>query len=155
MHKIRPETQKSSPGRRMWGTGRSPRIGSNDPAPSGADSPSPALTSWIHWSSFSLFFPSRPHRATHSPRSSSHSCFSLFLWLIPFSLAKRSHLVSGLGLGRGFSRGSNVVGVGRRAVGPDGVEWVGSEKSEERREWVEVSVRARRWGSSEVLKRVG
>jgi hypothetical protein len=60
-----------------------------------------------------------------------------------------------LGLGRGFSRGSNVVGVGRRAVGPDGVEWVGSEKSEERREWVEVSVRARRWGSSEVLKRVG
>jgi hypothetical protein len=53
---------------------------------------------------------------------------SFFEWLMPFALAKRSHFVSGLGLGSGFSRGSIVVGAGRVASGPDDVRAVGSEK---------------------------
>jgi hypothetical protein len=55
-------------------------------------------------------------------------------------------LVSTFGLGRGFSRGRIVVGLGSVATGPWAEDEVGREKRVERRDWVEVSVRERRWG---------
>ena len=102
------------------------------------------MTSWIHCSSASLFFPPRPHLRTHSCLSSSHTSRSRVLWLMPFSLANRSHLVSGLGFGRGFSRGRSVVGAGGRKTGPSGVECVWSANSDDSRLEADASVSCRR-----------
>lgn len=66
---------------------------------------------------------------------------------MPFSFAKRSHLVSGFGFGSGFSLGRRVAGGGNAVTGPAGEGVVGRAKRAARREWVEVSVSWRRWGS--------
>lgn len=66
---------------------------------------------------------------------------------MPFSFAKRSHLVSGFGFGRGFSLGSRVVGGGKAVTGPAGEGVVGRAKRAARREAVEASVSWSRWGS--------
>ena len=70
---------------------------------------------------------------------------------MPLALAKRSHLVSGLATGRGFSRGSNVLDAGRETVGPDVDGMRGRFHRVDMREAVDVRVRARRWGSRLLL----
>jgi hypothetical protein len=117
----------------------------------GRDAPSPGLTSCSHCSSPSLTFPPLPYRLTHSCVSSSHSSFSRFLWLIPLALANLSHLVSGFGLGSGFSRGKGVVGGKGWMRGPRAEGWVGRVRRVVSSDWVEVRVRARRWGLRLVL----
>lgn len=48
-------------------------------------------------------------------------------------------------MGRGFSRGRGVVGLGSLTVGPLSEEWAGRLKRAEMRDWVDVSARAIRW----------
>lgn len=64
--------------------------------------------------------------------------------MIPLALANFSHFVSTLGFGKGFSRRRIVVGGGGLMAGPSGEVVVGREKRVERRDWVDVRVRARR-----------
>jgi len=46
-------------------------------------------------------------------RISSQVAFGLGVFLIPFSIANFCHLVSGLGVGNGFSRGKLYLGSGK------------------------------------------
>lgn len=73
---------------------------------------------WIHCSSFSLFFPPLPHLSTHSCLSSSQTFLSFTVLLIPLADANLSHFVCGFGFGNGLARGSGVFGLGREARGP-------------------------------------
>jgi hypothetical protein len=97
--------------------------------------PALAGTSVSHCCSTSLFLPFQPQRLTHSCFSSSQTALSFFECEIPFSAANFCHLVSGLGLGRGFARGRSVVGGGSCAAGPSGDGCVGSVKRVLRRDW--------------------
>lgn len=47
---------------------------------------------------------------------------------MPFAAANCSHLVGGFGFGKGFARGSSVVGAGSLATGPSSDDVVGREK---------------------------
>mmetsp|Transcript_5801 Transcript_5801/g.18453 ORF Transcript_5801/g.18453 Transcript_5801/m.18453 type:complete len:201 (-) Transcript_5801:119-721(-) len=77
-----------------------------------------------------------PHAGRHSWASSSHTMRSLFLALMPRSWANFCHLVSGLGLGTGFSRGSRSVGSGSLATGPQAEDSVGRSKTRLMSSWM-------------------
>ena len=69
-----------------------------------------------------------PQRGRHSPFCSSYTMRLLFLrFLMPFSFANRSHRVSGLGSGTGFSRGNSVVPGGSSACSSNNSSDTGSE----------------------------
>lgn len=120
------------------------------------DPPALAGTSWIHCSSTSLFLPFLPHLLTQSCFSSSQTFFSRTLCWIPFAAANLSHLVGGLGLGRGFALGNWKTGGGRIASGPSGDVFVGNLKSEAIRAWTLSRANVWRWSSKfSLTKKVG